>query len=438
MITGSLLRLLYDAASIQRWNDHIRPAQGFTELDKQAHKMVYAYVLAKFEESESNARVDWLALIEGGLCEFLQRIKLTDIKPPIYHKLMAEQGPKLNRWVWRELRDVLKDMAPDFPEVFRSYFAIDAEPGDSCSNPSTDRDGWMSRGSSAGLAGSTEVARHEPAPRWTLERKILRAAHYLATNWEFQIIYNLNRTLYGLEATREEVENQLEDHSNLVGVQKLALGKKTSHFLDLVGQLRFQQRWAQTPRIPSTSVLGHMLIVAILSYVCAKHIKACPRRICNDFFGGLFHDLPEVLTRDIVSPIKKSVEGLDDIIKEIEKRQMEEKILPLLPAAWHQDIRYYVEDEFANKIVVNGVPKVLKEEIGEQYNRDEFSPMDGSLIKACDEVAAYMEAYLSTEHGIRSRHLEDGIRTIERNYRNKVILGIDFGQVLRDISGGAR
>lgn len=444
VITGSLLRLLFDAASMQRWNDHIRPAQGFTELDKQAHKMVYAYVLAKFEECENHARVNWLALIEGGLCEFLQRIKLTDIKPPIYHKLMAEQGAKLNRWVWGELRDVLRDVAPDFPQVFRSYFDINPE------TPGAGPDGPLPHEDDASEGRSSCVdarGRHDPVNsgdpgdsdpeavwRWTLERKILRAAHYLATNWEFRIVYNLNRTLYGLEDTREEVESQLEDHANLLGVQKLALGKKTSHFMDLVGQLRFQQRWAQTPRIPSTSVLGHMLIVAILSYVCAKHVGACPRRVCNDFFGGLFHDLPEVLTRDIVSPVKKSVEGLDDVIKEIEKRQMEERILPLLPAEWHREIRYYVENEFANKILQGGTPRMLEGDIDDEHNKDELFPMDGRLIRACDELAAYMEALLSVEHGIRSRQLDEGTRTIEENWRGKVILGIDFETLLDEVS----
>ena len=46
MIRKSLISLIYEAVSIQRWNDHIRPWVGFTELDKQAHKMFYAYVLA--------------------------------------------------------------------------------------------------------------------------------------------------------------------------------------------------------------------------------------------------------------------------------------------------------------------------------------------------------------------------------------------------------
>ena len=48
--------------------------------------------------------------------------------------------------------------------------------------------------------------------------------------------------------------------------------------------------------------------------------------IVNDFLCGLFHDLPEVLTRDIISPIKRSIQGLDDLIKDIEKRQVAEKI----------------------------------------------------------------------------------------------------------------
>ena len=39
MLTKSFIEFLYDAAHIQRWNEHIRPS-GFTELDKQAHKIM--------------------------------------------------------------------------------------------------------------------------------------------------------------------------------------------------------------------------------------------------------------------------------------------------------------------------------------------------------------------------------------------------------------
>ena len=68
--------------------------------------------------------------------------------------------------------------------------------------------------------------------------------------------------------------------------------------------------------MPETFVMGHMLVVAILSYFMSLELdNPCRKRLENNFFSGLFHDLPEVLTRDIVSPVKNSVKGLDSIIK---------------------------------------------------------------------------------------------------------------------------
>lgn len=392
MIRESLIHILYEAASIQRWNDHIRPHKGFTELDKQAHKMIFAYVLAKFEEADRRAEVDWKKLIEGGMFEFLHRIVLTDIKPPIFHKLMAEKGEKLNRWVLDQLKNKVDSIAGDFFAKFESYLF---QP-EYCS----------------------------------LEKRLLKAAHYLATNWEFKIIYHLNASLYGLEETKTKIAGEIEEHYDLAGVQKLQLGKKTSNFMDLVGQLRFQQRWAQTPRIPETSVMGHMLVVAMLSYLCSCELTASNKRIFNNYFAGLFHDLPEVLTRDIVSPVKKSVAGLDKVIKEIENRQVEETLLPLLPASWHREIQYFTEDEFNSKIMVDGLTQIITSgEIQDKYNNDTFTPLDGEIVKACDEFAAYMETYLSISHGIKSHALTEAHKHLYAKYESRKIAGFDFGQL---------
>ncbi|MBW6464130.1 MAG: HD domain-containing protein [Firmicutes bacterium] len=391
MIRKELLELLYEAASIQRWNDHIRP-EHFTELDKQAHKMVYAFVLAKIEEADHGAEIDWPSLIEGGFFEFLHRIVLTDIKPPVFYKLMAEKGDQLNRWVLEKLKARLSDLKVDLFSMMEGYFLSTGSP--------------------------------------SLEKKILKAAHYLATNWEFKIIYRLNEGLYGLEETRNMIANQIEEHYDLAGVQKLALGKKTSNFLDLVGQLRFQQRWAQSPRVPKTSVMGHMLIVAMMSYLCSVELNACPKRIYNNYFAALFHDLPEVLTRDIVSPVKRSVAGLEEIIKDIEHRQLEERIFPLLPASWHSELKYFIDDEFNSKIIKDGLIKpVSSEEINKQFNKNTYSPLDGEIIKGCDQLAAYIETFLSISHGIKSYHLEEGNRQLYNRNSNKIIAGINFGQL---------
>jgi putative hydrolase of HD superfamily len=392
MISKSILELFYEAAHIQRWNDHIRP-QGFTELDKQAHKMIIAYLVAKYEENDRNAFIDWVGLIEGGIFEFLHRVVLTDIKPPVFHKLMAKHGDKLNRWVLDKLAPALSQVPGGFPHKFERYLF------------------------------DPEYLRPE--------KRILKAAHYMATNWEFQIIYKFNSTLYGIEETRENIENELEEYYDLAGIQKIGLGKRTKNFIDFVGQLRFQQRWAQSPRVPETSVMGHMLIVAIFSYLCSVELEACKTRIRNNFYGGLFHDLPEVLTRDIVSPVKKAVEGFDEMLKEIERAQLEQRLLPLLPRSWHAELKYFIEDEFVSKIYTGrqDVAFVTSQTINETYNADEFNPLDGEIIRACDHLAAYIEASLSLSHGITSRHLLEAMEALHQRYNGRQVASLDFGQL---------
>lgn len=391
MIRKSILERIYQGAHIQRWNDHIRP-KGFTELDKQAQKMIIAYILASFEEETKEVEINWKKLIEGGIFEYLHRIILTDIKPPIYHKLMKERGIEINNWVYNQLEDDLQNIGNDFFDKFKKYF---------------------------------------DDPEYSVfEKKILKASHYLATNWEFKIIYPMNLTIYGIEETKKSIESELDEHNDLIGVQKIKIGDKTSDLIDLIGQLRFQQRWAQSPRVPETSVMGHMLIVAIMSYLCSLEINACDQRLSNNYFTALFHDLPEILTRDIISPVKKSVDGLDNIIKDIEKEQMNEKFFPLIPTSWHEKIKYFIEDEFSSRIVEEGkIIKISSSIINEKYNSNFYQAVDGEIIKGCDHLAAFMEARISISHGITSVYLDKGSESISNEYTNKNIAGIDFAQL---------
>ncbi len=382
------------AASMQRWNDHIRPVE-FTELDKQAHKMVIAYVIARFEEDRmGTGSVDWISLIEGGIFEFLHRTVLTDIKPPVFHRMMKEKGYELNMHVFDKLEQDMEGLDENFQKRFKDYYL--KQPN-------------------------------------TLERRILRAAHYLATQWEFKIIYHTAPFIYGIDKTKENIENQIEDHYDLIGVQKILLGKKSFGFIDLCGQLRFQKRWAHIPRIPETSVLGHMFIVAATSYLCTldMEVEACPKRFYNNFYAGLFHDLPEVLTKDIISPVKGSVEGLKEIIKDYEDFQMKEELFPLLPRPWHEDMKYFSEAEFENKIKENQEVKMgfSFSDINNKYNENSYSPLDGKLLHAVDRLAAFIEAKLSIDHGIKAVELEEAAENIYLDYKNQKISGIDFGRI---------
>jgi len=389
MITKGLIEIIYSAADIQRWNDHVRP-QGFSELDKQAHKTIIAYVIARFQEEEAKDDIDWINLIEGGIFEFLHRVLLTDLKPSVFHELMEKKGEQLNDWVINELDKNITPLGKEFKSHFEQYLKDPA---------------YAKR-----------------------EKRILKAAHYLATNWEFKIIYNLNKMMYGIEKTKKEIEDEISDYYDIEAVKKITVSKEYYGFLDICGQLGFQQRWAQLRMSPKTSVLGHMLLVAMLVYLCVLGRGLSKKRIYNNFYAALFHDLPEVLTRDIVNPVKNSIEGLDDIIREYEHTQVEEKLLPLLPESWHKQMRYFLYNEFENRIVIEDEIRKV-EEIAEKYNDDKFLPIDGSFIEACDKFAAFVEACLSINYGIKSKFLDDARTRLPELYAKVEMRGLKMKEL---------
>jgi putative hydrolases of HD superfamily len=378
---------------MQRWNDKIRTVE-LTELDKQAHKMVTAYMLGKFESDTPG--FDWIELIEGGIFEFLQRIVLTDLKPQVFHRIEADRDKyrQLNDWVFQQLEPLLSPLPNGFAERFRAYFE--------------ESDG-------------------------TVNRRILSAAHFYATKWEFDIIERANPLGYEIDRIRKNLEAKQELYYDLKGIQQLALYSRLRNFADLCGQLRFQLRWSHVHRVPKTSVLGHMLIVAMVSYFFSLEIGACPKRAYNNFFTGLFHDLPEVLTRDIVHPVKKSVGGLDDLIKEYERERMEEEVYCLLPQEWHEEIRVFTEIEFDGIVQLErNVVKKTSDEISAHFNDDRFSPRDGEIVEAADRLAAFIEAHLAIANGIKAGDFEKIKADMKKEYARRVIAGLRMGEIYSD------
>lgn len=370
---ADILYLLFNSANMHRWNDHMRPVD-LTELDKQAHKAAIAWVLGKFEESAGNP-VDWRRVIEHTLFSFIQRSVLTDLKPQVFHRVLEERRGPVNEFVMSEFDRLIPGADPAFRGRLEAYLSADPD---------------------------------------TREDRIISAAHYLATRWEFRLIYDSNRSLYGIETTREEIDEQVGQHTDVAGVVEVMGSDDAFNFIDLIGQLRFQQRWARTPRIPRTTVLGHSLMVADMMYLHDLDAGADDRQVYNDFYTGLFHDLPEVLTKDVITPIKTNVSGLAAILEEYERDMMESTIMPLLDEGWRDGFRMLVYDPFTD----------LDDPV--------LGRRDGTDLKACDLLAAYMEAFISRRYGVTSNTLQEG----ERSIRDKLVMkgaGIDANRIMEDL-----
>jgi len=395
MLRKPFLLKIMESANMRRWNDKICPVE-MRELDKQAHKMVIAYVLGKFDEDKPG--FDWIEIIEGGIFEFLQRLVLTDLKPQIFYKIKndKEKYCELNHWVGKQLDPLLSPLGQDFIERFHCYLSSNAD---------------------------------------NINKKILSAAHFHATKWEFKIIERSDPDGYEIEEIKASLKNQTRRFYDLTGVQQLALYEDYGRFIDLCGQLRFQTRWSHLHRIPRTSVLGHSFIVAFLSYLMTLEIQGCPKRRFNNFYTGIFHDLPEVLTRDIINPVKTSVEGLGQLIKSYEKEQMEEKIYKagMIPENWKPELRLFTEDEFENVVFMEGKRmSPSSNEISSSFNDAHFNPRDGQLVKASDELAAFLEAYLAIQNGSPSPEFTRAVEYLKDKYMPFKAAGINFADIYQD------
>ena len=397
MINKELLKKIFDAFYIQRWNDQIRPVP-MIEMDKHAHKMYIAYVLAKYEE-QAGRKVNWVDLARGGVFDLLRRIILCDIKSPIYYRIKEEHPSvfqKLSRWVWTQLKPAIAD--PALQKEIKEYMINEKK----FMNPHA--------------------------------RRILKAAHVYASYWEFRIIRTASPNAKEMAAIDKRFQMAFRKFEDIAGMRKLLNNEPVAEFIDIVGQLRFQVRWQQKPRIPATSVLGHCMMVAVITYLLTRQLKKpCSARISNNFFAALMHDLPEALTRDIISPVKGSVPGLEQVISEIEKDMVKNEIHPLLEKQWIPQFRYLTEDEFAGRSIARGkTRKTNSDDINRKYNSDKYQPVDGELVRAADHLSAFIEATASIEAGISTPELKQAADSIKCSYAGRTIAGLNIGTIYKN------
>lgn len=409
IIRKSLLELLFSGAFMKRWNDKLRPME-LVEVDKQAHKMLVAWLLFMVNSRDMDVarrRALGESIVEGGLFDYLYRLVITDIKPPVFYRIKEnrEDYRKLTSWVISELRPVLQPLG----------------------------DGFMSRMSEYLM---------EPEERG-MARRILHAAHLYASWSEFKLLKTINTIDHELAEIEQSFIDRLQDMTDIAGVTDLLADETTvlGGFARMCGRLRFQKRWSQTPRVPETSVLGHMFIVAAFSWFFSSEVGACRARCQNNFFAGLVHDIPELLTRDIISPVKQSAPEIAELIRQYELAELERVVLAPLRSGGYDDVAermaYFlgleVGSEFQATIVRDGIIiPVSCEELAEN-NHDSLDPKDGRMLKMCDSLAAFIEAHTALKNGISSDQLHQALFRIRNFYKGvPTITGIQINALLAD------
>ena len=401
----NLILKIFEGFSIQRWNDLIRPFD-LVEMDKAGEKMVIAYIIGKYEEKKGT-KINWKWMAYASLFDLLKKIALCDIKAPVQQMLKKEftrEYMRLNEWVLKQYRQLITD-----DSLFSEFTIYIGQKAGSFSLPED-------------LNASV---------------RIYNAAHKYSTMRELEMLSVVNEK-ERLSKIETELKADIQPYLDLEGLQKLMTRQKEFDFLLKIEQLRFQTRWNQTPRVPATSVLGHCFFVAIMTLLLGRETNPsmCERRVVNNYFSALFHDLPESVTRDIISPVKQATDALPNIVKKIEDEIVNKELVPLMDKSYVDEVIYYTSDEFTDRIKGKDgkVQKVEWEELNGKYNKDSFNPVDGKLVRISDHLSALMEADISIKHGITSTHLQGGRDGMLELYpQDQKISGIEVNKLFHEL-----
>ena len=183
--------------------------------------------------------------------------------------------------------------------------------------------------------------------------------------------------------------------------------EKPSSFFALVFRQKYIQRWGLMRNISPESLSEHAAECAVLTHALAL--------IGNKIFGksydlgravmlALYHDVPEVFTGDMPTPIKYSSAQLRSQFEEIE-RQNVDSLISKLPPEFREDYRALIlcdspEDEALRRLVKAAdklcayIKCVEEEKVG---NREFTRARLGIEAKLCEEYASPELEYF-TEH----------------------------------------
>ena len=150
----------------------------------------------------------------------------------------------------------------------------------------------------------------------------------------------------------------------------------TSSFYAYLSRIRWIKRWGLKRNAHDENVMEHSWEVSVISHTLAL--------IKNRYYGGavdanaiataaLYHDITEVITGDLPTPIKYHSSAINAAYKQIEK-QAELELLALLPLELRADFESLIHHD-----------KLPEEHI--------------KIIKAADKISAYLKCQAELKAG---------------------------------------
>lgn len=178
-----------------------------------------------------------------------------------------------------------------------------------------------------------------------------------------------------------------------------------SNFFAMVNRMKLIDRWALMRNTSKENIAEHSHNVAVIAHaLCTIGNKKFDKHYDADRCAvlALFHDLTEVITGDMPTPVKYYNSQIQDVYKDIE-RTAGERLLSMLPDEFKEDYQPFFEqkeeDKELWKIVkaadrIDALIKCIEEC---RMGNKEFETAKEKQIKIVDEIDMEEVKYFTKE-----------------------------------------
>jgi putative hydrolase of HD superfamily len=188
-------------------------------------------------------------------------------------------------------------------------------------------------------------------------------------------------------------ERCLEEYPEFLEYLKLDASEHSQNekFLLSVRRLQSSFRWNRMRRQYPVSVMSHLFFIFFLSYIIGNVEEKTPSEVTDMMKTALYHDIPEAITGDIITPTKKSVAGFEELIAEVEVEMLDEYLLDFIrERSFFADLRKRMLEPWSCK--------------------------NGDLVKLADVFSALFEAKIE---GTANHEFAEVYRRVRRDLHKK-------------------
>lgn len=136
--------------------------------------------------------------------------------------------------------------------------------------------------------------------------------------------------------------------AKLKSLKELLEDENYEKYLAHIYRLSYSMRWNQYQRSTPISVMSHKVVVAYIAYVIGMigNDHGEDNDIEDMLMRAIYHDVPEVITGDIITPTKKAVPGFVELLEKVEKTMMDDYLFGYISSEYKEFLSPYILHPF--------------------------------------------------------------------------------------------